>query len=749
MKILALALLFSAVLQNVFGQLPANPANDSLKTDTQRLRQVIVTAVKPLYQQQTTGITVNVEGSLLTKGSSVLEVLERSPGVVIDRRNNDISLNGKEGVMVMIDGRLMRMPTAQVAVMLNGMSADDVSSIELLTTPPASADAQGSAGLINIVLKKTRKKGTSGSYSFTGGYGKGEKATASGNLTHNSEKIDLSGSYTFSHDVSYSDMFITSSEDMPILGGKMNSLFWNTAKPVQNSHDARASIRFRPDPLTTIEDNISYTSNYSNTLSLTQADYNILPDSLLQFDGHIQNKNRWGNLGNSLYLDRQLGKKDRVSLGLDYISYKNDNPTDIQSSFHDKDGNRAGTNNDTLFSPHQMGFANTHIQVGVGKIDYVRQPTKNIKLESGIKGAYTDVTSLSGIQSLVNGVWTGRSETVNEIDMHEFIGAAYVSASAQTSPSFSLVIGARYEYAHTQMDNERSKETTVDRIGGMLFPNFSLSKKFGDRSALQFSYTRRIDRPSYNDLASYVSYSDPSAVFTGNPLLRSTITNNLKLGYSYGKYSFSLLLSRDDYPIVRAQLTKSPTGDILYVSPQNLTYLENLNLQANLPVKINDWWSMNYSITGGPRRFRLDYTVQPAEKTYFGYSLNFSQMFRLQAGWSAELSGWYNSVWYSGTVRGDGFGTVNAGIKKELAGNRGIFQLSVSDLFRTMNINSYFGAVTAEVFDIKTHVNYNAESEKFPIIKLSYSRSFGSGSSDTREQRNAGSGAERDRIRKE
>jgi iron complex outermembrane receptor protein len=108
----------------------------AMKENTKELEEVVVRAEKPLYQQKPEGTVVNVEGSILTKGSTALQVLERSPGVVINHRDNSIELNGKSGVMVMLNGKLMRMSMEQVVTLLNGMSANDISTIELLTTPP-------------------------------------------------------------------------------------------------------------------------------------------------------------------------------------------------------------------------------------------------------------------------------------------------------------------------------------------------------------------------------------------------------------------------------------------------------------------------------------------------------------------------------------------------------------------------------------------------------------------------------------
>jgi iron complex outermembrane receptor protein len=707
-----------------------------LNANGQTLGEVSVRATKPLIQQNAYGTIVNVESSILTKGSSVLQIMERSPGIIIDRRNNDIAMNGKSGVMIMLNGKLMRMSTAQLLTMLDGMSADDITTIELLTTPPAGYDAEGSAGLINIILKKNRKQGTNGSFSLSGGYGRGEKGTASINLTHNRRNISLYGSYTYLHNRTGSDLLITSTQNMPGFGGTLAVLFTNHSKMVQTGQDARAGIDIKLNPSTTIGGNLSWSSSRYNYNALNHLLYNVLPDSLLTFDGTISGDSRSKTMISSAYLEKNFGKSDKLSMDINYIYFNHNMPSVINSSFIDGNGNRAG-NNDTMYSPVQHGHANTTIQVGVGKIDYTKQLNEKIKMETGVKSTHTTASSSSGLASLVNGAWENRDETVNDIKMNETIGAIYTSMSAQLNPATSLVIGARYEHAHTRMYEAKNRELTVNRKLGVLFPTVFLTRKLNDRSDLQLSYTKRISRPTYNDLASFAVYADPTAVVTGNSFLKPTITNNIKLGYNYKRYAFALLFSRDDNPIVRYQLTESPARDLILVSPQNLAWQNNVNLQVNVPVRINSWWSMSYGFTGGWRHFKIQHTKQPAEKKYMGYTLNFTQSFMLPKNFSAELSGSYNSVSYNGTVKAMGSGSLNAGIKKELGNNKGSFQASVTDVLRTLRTHSYNGAVTTEAFDIKSHVRYSAESRKFPIIRLSYSRSFGAASPKNQRKRDA------------
>lgn len=716
-----------------------------IKEDTRQLGEIVIRAEKPVFEQKIEGIVVNVENSILTKGSSALSVLERSPGVIIDHRNNSISLNGKDGVMVMINGKLMRMDLSQVVSLLNGTSANDIEKIELLTTPPSRYDADGNAGLINIVMKKNKDQGTSGSITLTGGYSYREKGTAGFNLTKNTAKLNTYGSYTFSHDRTYSYMFINSTQNMPVLGGKIEAVVYDTTRSTQNNHNISAGLDYRLDPKITLGGNIIYNASVSSPISGTHATYNILPDSVLTFNGRISGNNHWKNFMSSVYFEKDIRAGEKLNLNIDYLHVRNNNPSLVNSSFLNEDGMQAGKN-DSLFASRQKGSANTFIRVGVLKTDYSKQIAKKIRMEMGGKQTYSEGKSLSGIESLIDGKWVNRSETSNQINMHESISAAYLTFNSLLDPSVNLNIGARFEYSHTHMDDPKTNENTIDRKLGKLFPNISFSKKFNENNELQLSYSKRISRPSYTDLASYVSYSDPTAVYTGNPALKPAITDNVKVGYNFRSYSFSILYSHDTHPIARYQITQRPEGNLLYISPQNVDFQNSLTFQTSLPFKINDWWTMNYGFVGGLRNFKVSYTLVPVEKTYFGYSVNFSQTFKLPKSFSAELSGWYNATSYNGSIKTGGFGMINAGFKKTLNGNGGSFQFSISDILRTMQINNYYGTLTTEAFSIKNHVAFNTESRFSPIFKLTYHKSFGGGGKSQRSV-STGSKDEADRLK--
>jgi iron complex outermembrane receptor protein len=714
--------------------------------DKQDLGAVVVQGRPRPVEQTIEGTIVHAESSILTKGSSMLEVLERSPGVQIDQHNNTITLNGKNGVTVMINGKTLQLPEDEVVNMLASMPADNLDRLELLTTPPAKYDASGNAGMINIVLKKGHAPGTNGSFTLGGGWGGiGEKGNASAGIDHNSGKIDWYGSYAFTHDRTGSNFRAYGSQIVAALGGPDDWTYRSTYRHTDNNHSATAGLEARPGHGFTVGASVTYnfsgTSGFGHNVTI----YTLPPDSVLSYDGTGYGYSHWNNTIVSLHAERTGHNGGKLGVAADWIDYANNRPTHVVGSFVDSHGEAVGTTTDSLFSPAQLGFSTTGIRVGVGKIDYSKPLGDRWRFEAGVKGTYTTSSSRSGIESLINGSWVTSLGSVDAIAMHEGIGAGYTSVHAVLTSGTTLDLGVRYEYSRTRLADAGTGQVIDDRKLGVFFPNLLLSQKLGEHSQLQLSYSKRITRPSYKDLSSYLVYNDPLSVISGNPLLRPTITNNLKLGYTNNGYAFSMLLSRDDNPIIGWAITAQPGSQLIYIRPENLRFQNYLTFEANLPFKVTRWWEMSYDLIGGWRRFGVGYLPVPAEKTYFGFTMNFRETFRLPAAFTAELSGFYNGADYYGPFRNEGYGSVNVGLKKQLRGNRGSVQFSAADVLESMNVVSKVGLVGVDAFYSRSYMSWNAESRQFPILKLTYSRSFGSGQKTHNDE--GTSGEERARIK--
>ncbi|TWI95053.1 outer membrane receptor protein involved in Fe transport [Mucilaginibacter frigoritolerans] len=716
-----------------------------LKENKQQLGEVVIRANKPAVEQQAGGLTVNVQNSILTKGSSALQVLQQSPGVVLNPSNNTIALNGKPGVNVMIDGKLLRLSPDQLVSMLSGMSADNIEKIELLNTPPANYDAEGNAGLINIVTKKNKRKGTNGSLTATAGYGVGEKASAAVSVNHNSGNINWYSNYSYQHDRSYDKIFADGTENVGVVGGPVTFNYTGLGKPLTNDESASGGVDIHLNPKTTVGGNFYYSFGQYDQIDNNYGFYALKPDSVLVFNSHITGINHANNLMSSLYWERTISKTEKIRADADYLAYHTNITNNVQSSFLNNQGKTAGAG-DSLYSPLQRSLANTLIQVGVAKVDYSGQLNAKWKIESGIKGTYTHTSSSSGIENLVDGQWIANSVGLDgDLAYNETIGAVYAMLTAQLDTATNLVIGGRYEYSRNVTEPGTSALYAIDRKLGMLFPDIVFSKKLSADAGWQLSYTSRISRPSYNDLAAFVTYNDPVSVFTGNPMLLPTVSHNLKFGFNKSGYLFSLLVSRDDHPILETQITTGSTPGLVYLRPENADWQNSITLQATIPVKISDWWNMSYTITGGPKQYRVSYTPQAFEKAYLSGTFNFTETFSLPKHFSAELSGYYNSPSYYGNFSSNSNSMINLGFKKELENNGGTFQLSVSDLLNDANYRSKLGELTRDAFSSSASVGYLAETSRVPVFKLTYYRSFGSSAS--KKSNKTGEGTEEEQRR--
>jgi len=688
-----------------------------LKTSGKQLSEVVIRSNKPLVQQEAGGLVVNVQNSLMTKGSSVLEVLSRLPGVIVDQQTSAISLNGKGGVMMMLDGKLLRLSADQVAALLNGMTADDIDKIELLATPPAKYDADGNAGLINIVTKKNKQPGTSGSVTASAGYGKGDKASADIDLNHNSGKFSLHASYDYAQNHYYSLLLAQGTENVPILGGQTNFHYNGQGNILANYQGFGGGLDYHASAATTIGGGIYYSISSNQNSNHNFGNY-LLPDSNLVFDSQLTGASHTWYLHPSLYLEQTISKDQKLNAGLDYFSHTSNSPTQVQSNF-----------SDSLFGSRQHNLANANIKVSVAQLDYTDQFNKRLALESGIKGTYTFSQSTAAIENLVNGQWVPiGAGTSNDLATRELIGAGYAVLNWKPDSLTSLSAGARYEYSSNTTDHSLNAEYFVDRQLGKLFPDVFLIRKLNATDELQLSYTERIRRPSFSDLASYVSYNDPTSVFTGNPALKPTITHNLKLAYNWQDYLFSILYSHDTDPIEGVQGVTGPTKGLVYLMPENADWQNNLTAQSTIPVKAAAWWEMNYNFIGGWRQYRISYFPELLVKGYFSYSFNFTESFKLPRLYAIELSGYYNSSSYGSNGLNYGSAVCNLGFKKELNNHNGSFQLSISDIFRGGTYRGHDGALIADAFDTDVYIDYHPESYFRSIIKLSYSRSFGSNS---------------------
>ncbi len=712
-----------------------------LSTAAIALEGVEVTAKKMLLQQSAEGTVINVGSSVMTQGSSALQVLERAPGVFIDQRNNTIALNGQNGVGIMINGKRLRLSLQEVVAMLQGMSADNIEKIELLTSPSAKYEAAGSGGLINIVLKKNEGIGTNGSISLSGGYGEGEKVMASARINHSAGETQAYASYTYSLDEMADGFYGVGTNIVPVFGGQVGFEILNNNYRRLTNHNLNLGAETKISEQTIFGGSLILQRSGNRNTVVNLVEYDLNPDSAINMNIQINGDNPWNNLLSNVYLERALAGQGKLKLDIDYLRFDSKNPTLARSQYFNKEDHRIHPGG-RFFADANRGSSRTGINIGVFKLDFERTFQDKLKWEAGLKGTYSKTSNLAQIERQENNDWILDDRSVTAVDLYERIAAAYTSFYYPFSPSTELTLGARYEYWERTSPEDR-------RVQKRLFPSLFFSHGWQETSRLQLSFTQRVTRPDYNDLASFLRYNGPISVFTGNPLLKPTISHNLRLAYQWQAYNFSLNFVHEENPIVRYQVVENEAGDLVLVSPQNMFYQRNIYFQTDLPVQLQAWWNVNLGFTAGPRKFHLSHTKEQVEKQYWTYSLYGNQTIDLPWGTSLELSGWYNAPSYDGSRRYKGFGMLNGGLKKQLKNNQGSIQFTVSDLFKSMRIVSDFGNLAEEAFASSADVVYRAESGRTRIYRISYFHNLGNAKLKTKGERQAGAAEERSRVRSE
>jgi outer membrane receptor protein involved in Fe transport len=708
------------------GPILVNSASDTYNLGTlvldeafNELDEVVLAARKNIIQWTPEGQVINVQSSVMTKGSNALQVLERLPGVILDRRNNQFALNGQSGVTVMFNGRRMPMSMEDVMALLESTLADNIEKVELITSPTAKYDADGGAGIINIVFKNGVNAGDQLNFSGSLGYGYREKASTSLNYAHGRENFRFNLGYSVFHDHGKNGFEGSGTSNSPIFDAFSQTDFSTYFDYSNNSHNINLGSGYQLDSKTEIGGELSLSLAKNHSISDVNNRRTIEGQDFFRSHLVTSGTTQKNNLISSLYVTRKFSERSNINVDIGYLTYKNDSPALTQSEYFDANDDPVVPENE-VFTDGNRGASESAIRLGVAKVDYALKISDNLETEFGVKGSYSTNTNDSKIETNFDGVWEVDPRSQSRIESEEKLWAAYGQFRLALGEKSKINAGLRYE------DWKRTLTTAEDDfVIQQFFPSFSYQYALTENQNVNFNYHKRISRPVYSDLVTSLYYNDPTAIFTGNPLLKPSITNTLQLEYVKNGFSAGLSYQKETNPIIRYQLTSTPQNDILVVSPQNADYQKSLNLFLNLPVQWARWAKLNLSTTSAIRDYHISYNPEPKGKTYFYQSLNFTQTFQLPWEMDMEFSGWYNFDHYNGTNFTEGFGMVNFGLSKQFKKNWGTLQFSVTDLFKSLDIDTHISGMAPIVFDIDTRSRYRDESAFTRIFRITYTRSFG------------------------
>ncbi|HEY4285808.1 MAG TPA: outer membrane beta-barrel protein [Puia sp.] len=695
---------------------------------SQQMADVTVTAKKPLFEQKIDRMIVNVQGNITATGSTILDVLERSPGVVVDRQNNSITLSGKNGVVVMINGKINRMPISAVIQMLEGMPASNVEKLELITTPPANLDAEGNAGYINIVLKVNDQYGTNGSFSLTAGYGNREMPQASININHRKGRLNLYGDYSYSRRHAQQDWLFSHQVSNE---GKITETETNTYRnTVQRNHNIRLGMDYQASKKTVIGILLSGYDNKWTMDADNRSSIGILNRKDTSLIISNTEENRWINYGINLNLQHTISEKEKFSFNVDYLYYKDDNPVRYLNKYYDGQEN-------FIFEQQVKSSKLTPIRFLVNAADYSRRLGVKVNLDAGLKSTISSFNNDVQIERLEHNGWERDPGLSAKYKLKEDIEAAYVSIDMTADQKTTLKAGLRYEYTNSNLGSD-SLKNIVDRHYGNLFPSFYVTRKLSDNHSLGFAYSRRITRPTFRDMAPFVIFVDPNTFFSGNPALQPSLSDILKVDYTYKKYILSFSYTYTKSPIANFSPNIDSVTNVETLSATNLQNSKIATVVLSLPLTLNSWWTSSFSATGVWSQTSAIYNGRPLQIIQRNLNINMAQTFRLPKDFTFEVSGFYQSPSLFGIYSTAAFGSLDVGLQKKLGKSN--FRLAYSNMLNTMKF-----LLKVDRPDLNLVV-YRELQFVFPAVRLTYSRSFGNDKLKGTRQRSTGSEDERGRV---
>ncbi|MDQ2863006.1 MAG: TonB-dependent receptor family protein, partial [Bacteroidota bacterium] len=701
----------------------------TLTEQTGALKDVTVTAKKPFLDQKIDRLVINVANSITSSGNTALEILERSPGVIVDHQNNLISMNGKDGVELMINGKMSHVPVATVVEMLSGMSSGNIEKIELITTPPASFDAAGNAGYINIVLKENNNIGTNGSYNLTAGYGKGLLTSAGINLNHRINKLNVYG------DISYSrkkgPFAVEGYSKIRNAGNVFEKYSALDRTDTTMQINARLGLDYQVNKRTVA--GILLTGNRRHFSQSERSQNSLLKNKALDTSTSYLNRelNDWTNFGINLNANHNFNGNSSLILNLDYIHYKNNEPVNYFASNYDGSGN-------FIYNLATRSGKITYINFWVAALDYTSKIGKKISMESGIKQTVSGFKNNVSFEKLDQPSWIKDDALSAKYKLNESYSAAYVSFDVNVNAKTDAKLGLRYEYTNSNLGTEAIKNL-VDRHYGNLFPTLFLSHILNENNKINFSFNTRINRPAFTDLAPFTYYIDAKTVITGNPALQPSITNTIKGDYIFKSYLFSISYSVEKHAITGFQAQTDSTTLTTILTPQNLENQKFISAVISLPAKMNDWWTMQFNITGQWQQVNAIYQKVPVRLSYGNINIYGSQQFKLPKKFALELSGFYQSKSLSGISKTKAFGSLDMGLKKRL-GPKSSLQFNATDILNTMKIRS--------VTDLPEQNLVSNVSLSFsqPTYKLTFTHNFGKEKLKGKRERSTGAEEEKGRV---
>lgn len=652
----------------------------------EQMQGVTVSARKPFIQRLNDRLVVNVENSVVNAGSAALDVLERSPGITIDQ-NDNIILRGKQGVIIMIDGRPSPMTGQDLANYLRGLPVNAIERIEIITNPSSKYDAAGNSGIIDIRLKKDQRLGYNGT--LTAGYGQGvyPKWNTGATFNYRNKSINIFGNYNYAYREGLNHLIINRNFfTAGVFKGsdnKDNYMFM----PFR-SNTARFGADFFPAKNTIIGFVVNGSFNKFNRTANIHTVVNDLayrPD--FTFNSISTNKDHFNNVFANINLKQKLDSNGKeLTADADYGVFKSGSLTRTASYFYNLNGSKR--KDDDILDGDQTGI----LKLKTAKVDFTAPMKGGAKLEAGLKTSYVSSDNDAKFYNVLPSETVVDETKTNHFFYEEYNNAAYLNASKEYK-KFNIQVGLRGELTNLRTRQvQGNRRYTNDYF--QLFPSAFFNYKLTPEQTLGISVSRRIDRPGYGDLNPFLFQVDATIYSTGNPLLKPQMTWSYELnytlknlaftfGYSHTKDPQNYVLSKIKDVLPFFEIPAGQDTNITVQIPVNLESSDYLGLTASAPVRINKWWNMINNFNLFYNKFNGNLGGSQLNDGNPAANIRSNNTFTFKKGWTAELNATLNTGGrYGYMVMRTQWG-LGTGVQKTVLEGKGTLRLNITDIFWT------------------------------------------------------------------
>ncbi|WP_188560279.1 outer membrane beta-barrel protein [Hymenobacter frigidus] len=693
------------------------PAIQLATSHATALKEVTVTARKPLFEHRADRTVVNVADSPLTAGATTMEVLSRSPGLTVDASDN-LVLRGRQGLLVVIDGKRVPLTGTELASYLRALPAEQLESIELISNPPAQYDAQGGAGVIAINLKKDQRLGTNGSANASYGRGEYGKFTGGVALNHRRKNLNFYGSYAYIDRrgfvrLDFNRRFLAT----PQLPAGSSALATEQLSHLR-SHSGKLSLDLTLSKRTLL--GVAATgllSQATNDASNRTQEFGPVGEPTARYTStalqDVGRPNGSANV-NLRHSFADSAAAATLTADADFARYRTTRLLALTKYF------------ETPAQPTDVvsGDQRSNLTIGAFKADYSRPLPHRARFETGLK--VTQVRSVNNVVFLNNG--TFNSLISNGFQYNENVNAAYASVRGATANT-KLQAGLRAEQTNTLA--APAGETARERHYLQLFPSASGQHTINARHMLGFALARRIDRPSYGQVNPLRNYLDATSYRAGNPDLVAQTSYNVEVSHTYRqKFSTALAYTYTNLPFVNV-VQPAPDGGRLVVNRDvNLTTQQYYSLTLTAPLELAKWWTLYANGVFYYTRFRGNLAGTALDRGRAACTLSANSGFTMPHGWSADINALYESREVYGFEVIRDRGQLSAGVQKSLWNKQGTLRMNVADVLYTTPIR------TTSTYDNFTESFISKQDTRVATAALTYR--FGSSKVAAARKRAAG-----------